>query len=184
MSELTPKQQRFVDEYVVDLHARNAAIRAGYSAKSAQMQSSRLLTNEQILSAVQGAEANHLNKVGVRAFKVLQELALIGFSDIRHYQIDDDGDVSLSEDAPAWAMRAVSSLKKKIKKIVTEDGEIVTTETELKLWNKNNALENLGKHLQIFGDNSVNLNLGIKIVFEDTVEATAVLPAAITLKEE
>ena len=54
--ELTPKQRRFVDEYQVDLNATQAAIRAGYSAKTAHVQGPRLLGNVGVASAIQAAQ--------------------------------------------------------------------------------------------------------------------------------
>lgn len=56
MANLTPKQQRFVEEYLIDLNATQAAIRAGYSEKTAQEQSSRLLSNVMVQEAVQRAK--------------------------------------------------------------------------------------------------------------------------------
>ena len=56
MANLTPKQQRFVEEYLIDLNATQSAIRAGYSEKTAQEQSSRLLSNVMIQEAVQKAK--------------------------------------------------------------------------------------------------------------------------------
>ena len=56
MANLTPKQQRFVEEYLIDLNATQAAIRAGYSEKTAQEQSSRLLSNVMVQEAVQKAK--------------------------------------------------------------------------------------------------------------------------------
>ena len=58
MANLTPKQQRFVEEYLIDLNATQAAIRAGYSEKTAQEQSSRLLSNVMVQEAVQKAKTN------------------------------------------------------------------------------------------------------------------------------
>ncbi len=52
MAKLTDKQQRFVKEYLVDLNATQAAIRAGYSKKTADQQASRLLTNVKVAEAV------------------------------------------------------------------------------------------------------------------------------------
>ena len=54
---LTDKQQRFVEEYLVDLNAMQAAIRAGYSERMAQEQSSRLLSNVMVQEAVREAQA-------------------------------------------------------------------------------------------------------------------------------
>lgn len=66
--KLTDKQARFVDEYLIDLNATQAAIRAGYSEKTAQEQSSRLLSNVKVKEAVEKAQ----EKVSKRAL-VTQE---------------------------------------------------------------------------------------------------------------
>ena len=55
MNGLTPKQQRFVEEYLVDLNATQAAIRAGYSKKTAEFQASRLLRNVKVQKAISKA---------------------------------------------------------------------------------------------------------------------------------
>jgi len=70
---LTPKQQAFVREYLIDLNGTQGAIRAGYSAKTAQEQSSRLLSNVIISSAVAEALAERANKAGIDALWVLTE---------------------------------------------------------------------------------------------------------------
>ena len=62
---LSPKRQRFVDEYLKDLNATQAAIRAGYSEKSAQTQSSALLLNPMVKKAVDEALAKRAQKVGL-----------------------------------------------------------------------------------------------------------------------
>ena len=51
MNKLTNRQKRFVEEYLIDLNARQAAIRAGYSPKTAQEQASRLLANVKVQTA-------------------------------------------------------------------------------------------------------------------------------------
>jgi phage terminase small subunit len=72
--ELTPKQQRFVDEYLVDLNATQAAIRAGYNAKTAQVQSSRLLSNVMVGAAISAAQAARSERTQVTADEVLKRL--------------------------------------------------------------------------------------------------------------
>ena len=52
MNKLTNRQKRFVEEYLIDLNARQAAIRAGYSPKTAQEQASRLLANVKVQTAI------------------------------------------------------------------------------------------------------------------------------------
>ena len=57
MSKLTPRQQRFVDEYLIDLNATQAAIRAGYSKKTANAQAGRLLVNVSVQAAIQAGQS-------------------------------------------------------------------------------------------------------------------------------
>lgn len=80
---LTPKQSRFVAEYLVDLNATQAAIRSGYSAKTAPEQASRLLSNVKVSDAVQAAMQARSQRTEITQDMVLCELAKIGFSDIR-----------------------------------------------------------------------------------------------------
>ena len=63
--KLTPKQQRFVDEYLIDLNATQAAIRAGYSEKTAQQMGSRLLLNVVIQEAIAKAQAERSERTVV-----------------------------------------------------------------------------------------------------------------------
>lgn len=76
MSKLTPKQQRFIDEYLIDLNATQAAIRAGYSAKTAQEQSSRLLSNVMVQEAIKAGQA----KLAKRTL-VTQDMVVKGLLD-------------------------------------------------------------------------------------------------------
>lgn len=71
---LTPKQQRFVEEYLVDLNATQAAIRAGYSEKTAHSQGSRLLENVEISKAVAAAFASRSERVQVTQDWVISRL--------------------------------------------------------------------------------------------------------------
>lgn len=77
---LTPKQERFVHEYLVDMNATQAAIRAGYSEKTAQEQSSRLLSNVMVSQAIAKGKQTLAETTGVTAKKVIAEMAKIGFS--------------------------------------------------------------------------------------------------------
>ena len=70
---LTEKQQRFVDEYLVDLNATQAAIRAGYSRKTANEQGARLLANVSIASAVKDAQTARAERVRVTSDWVLAQ---------------------------------------------------------------------------------------------------------------
>lgn len=81
MVKLTPRQQRFVDEYLIDLNGTQAAIRAGYSHRSAAEQSARLLAKVSIAHAVAAAMAARSARTGVTQDRVVRELARIAFVD-------------------------------------------------------------------------------------------------------
>jgi len=71
---LTPRQERFVAEYLVDLNATQAAIRAGYSERTAQEQGSRLLSNVKVAAAVAERQTSIAGKLQITAEKVLRDL--------------------------------------------------------------------------------------------------------------
>ena len=72
--ELNPKQRRFVDEYFVDLNAKQAAMRAGYSPKTAESQGSRLLSHAKVSEAIQHGQAQIANKYEVTQEYVIEKL--------------------------------------------------------------------------------------------------------------
>ena len=71
---MTPKQQRFAEEYVVDLNATQAAIRTGYSEHTAKQQGSRLLTNADVQEAIQGLQAKFRERMEVSRESVTEQL--------------------------------------------------------------------------------------------------------------
>jgi phage terminase small subunit len=153
MAEITPKQQRFVEEYLVDLNGTQAAIRAGYSAKTAQEQASDLLSKPMVQQAVQAARKAQKGRTGIEADRVLRELARLGLSDIRKAFA---GTRLLNPDE--WdddTAAAVASIEVETRTEGRgEDAEHYTV-TKLKLWDKNSALEKLCKHLGLYErDNS------------------------------
>lgn len=81
MAELNERQKRFVDEYMIDPNATQAAIRAGYSAKTAAETASRLLTNVKVSEEIERRRKALAVRSGVTPERVLQELAAIAFSD-------------------------------------------------------------------------------------------------------
>ena len=95
MNKLTAKQAKFVDEYLIDLNATQAAIRAGYSVKTAQEQSSRLLSNVIIQNAVQSAR----NTMSERAL-VTQEMVVKGL--LKEAEYMDEGSTQGAR-VTAWA---------------------------------------------------------------------------------
>lgn len=74
MADLTPRQARFVSEYIIDLNASQAAIRAGYSAKTAEQQGYRLLRNASVRGAIDLAKIQRRERVKLDADSLLVEL--------------------------------------------------------------------------------------------------------------
>lgn len=70
---MTPKQEAFVREYLIDLNATQAAIRAGYSEATASEQGSRLLGNVKVAEAIATAKAERAEKCDIDALWVLRE---------------------------------------------------------------------------------------------------------------
>jgi phage terminase small subunit len=143
---LTPRQQRFVEEYLHDLNGKHAAIRAGYSAKTAEVQASQTLRIPKVQAAITAARQRRSQRTEITQDSVLLELAVLASSDITHYVISDVGEVTLREGAPPQAIRAVASLRKKV--IHTES--TIIYETEIKLWNKPASVRMAGEHLGLF----------------------------------
>jgi phage terminase small subunit len=135
---LTPKQQRFVDEYLIDLNGTQAVIRAGYSAKGASVQACRLLANANIQAAVQAGRDGASRRTEITLDRVLKELAKIGFANMADY-IDKLEDL---ENLDRDLMAAVSEV------IVEDVGGV--KRTRVKLLDKRAALVDLGKHLGAF----------------------------------
>ena len=85
MAKLTPKQQRFVDEYLIDLNATQAAIRAGYSPKSAGRFAQELLLKTHIAQAIEQAKAERSERTKITQDDVLKmwhNLATVDYNEI------------------------------------------------------------------------------------------------------
>lgn len=150
---MTPKRERFVAEYLVDLNATQAAIRAGYSAKTANEQGARLLANASVASAVKTALEKRAERTEITQDRVLQEIARIAFSDLRR-MFGENGGLKRPEDLDDDTAAALASIE-----VVTRSaGKNGEGETEVehvhkvKAWDKARALEMLGRHLAMFTD--------------------------------
>lgn len=163
---LTPKQKRFCEEYLIDLNATQAAIRAGYSLKTAEQTASRLLRNVKVQEYIAKRQKELSRSTEITQERVIKELALIAFSNNADYahvvekkmQVEADGalvdvldkdgnpvmyrtvEPVLTEELTEEQKRALAVIKK------GRDG------LEVKSCDKVKALELLGKHLGIFTD--------------------------------
>ena len=157
MAGMTDRQKIFCQEYLIDLNATQAAIRAGYSVKTAQEQSSRLLSNVMVQREIERLKAERSRRTGITADRVLQELARIGF--VNPMDIIDSEDATVRNSAGTDDTAAIASVKVKI--IPTKDGNGI--EREVKLHDKVKALELMGKHLGMFTD-KVDLNANLPVI--------------------
>lgn len=138
---LTPKQQRFVDEYLVDLNATRAAIRAGYSVKSAEMLGYQLLQKTTVAAAVTQAQQKRSERTEITQDMVLKELARIGFVDMGDYVDYGPGGVILKASSEVDT-RVVAE----VSQTITKDGSTI----RFKLHDKTGALVKVGQHLGMF----------------------------------
>lgn len=181
-NELTPKQRAFVREYLIDLNATQAAIRAGYSEKTARQIGEENLSKPDIAAAVETAMKNRAERTDITADRVLKELAKIGFADIRK-AIKWQGTLVTEEDNPDGGDTLT------IKNVVTNNVQLVSSEDiddetaaaiseisqntsggiKLKLHDKRAALVDIGKHLGMFVDkveHSGDMSVTFKTVYE------------------
>ena len=150
---LTPKQRLFVAEYLVDLNATQAAIRAGYSAKTAKVIGAENLTKPAIAEAIQAAQQERLKATGITADRVLSEIARLAFGDVRKI-FDESGRLLPVPSLPDEVAASVSSVKVTSKQSPGSDPVDVEYVTEIKFWDKKGSLELLGRHLKLFTDKS------------------------------
>jgi phage terminase small subunit len=157
--KITAKQQRFIDEYMIDLNATQAAIRAGYSPATAGVIGCENLSKPNIRAAIDVKMAELAKRTGINQDRVIRELAKMAFVNPLDVINMDQATVKdgISNDDAA----AIASVK--VKRIPTEEGDII--EREVKLADKTKNLELLGKHLGMFTDKvSVSGEVPVKIV--------------------
>ena len=140
---MTKKQKRFIEEYLIDLNATQAAIRAGYSPDTAKSIGSENLTKPDLQARIAKAMAERSKRTGVSADRVVMELAKIAF--VNAGDVIDAETATLKPDAAREDTAAIQSVKVKT---FGEDG----LEREIKMADKLKALELLGKHLGMFKD--------------------------------
>jgi len=138
MKKLTAKQEKFCYEYVIDLNATQAALRAGYSEKTAYSSGSRLLKNVEIQKFIQTLQADLEKTAGITALKVLKEHKKIAFSDTSMIR-------------EGWmTLKAYKELPKEIKDCIQE---VATRETKygneikIKFYDKQKSLDSISKIL-------------------------------------
>ena len=156
MTALSNKQLRFVDEYLVDLNATQAARRAGYSQRTAKSSGSRLLKNPAIAHAVAQRQARIANHLFVTAERVVLEYARLAFADMRDYlRFAENGDVLLDWSAmPDDATKAIVEVTQDVYNEGRGSARREVKRTKFKLHDKRGALDALARHLGLFRESN------------------------------
>ena len=181
---LTEKQERFVEEYLVDLNATQAAIRAEYSSKTAYSMGQRLLKNVEVQAAIQQAKQKRSQRTEITQDMVLKELSKIAFAngtdfakvvcrEVPMTTVDEDGNLQ--------------TVTKRQQLVEIKDTEMVNPEKraaissikegkygiEISSYDKVKALELLGKHLGMFDSRAPQKTEGESNLLEQLVAGTA-----------
>lgn len=143
---LTEKQKSFVREYLLDLNATQAAIRAGYSAKTAEVIANQLLKKTLVQAALQSAQNARAKRLNISADRVLEELARCGMYDPRKLFYPDGNPRPITEldDDTAAALVSVDVIN------TTNDLGETTRVMKYRLAPKEQALDKLMRHLGLF----------------------------------
>ena len=161
--KLTPKRQNFVKEYLVDLNASQAALRAGYSPKSSPKIGFQLLEITRIQEAIQKERLKIEKKTDITIEKCLKEYAKIAFLDIEK-AFKEDGSLKPISEIPEDIRRAIAGLETST--IRTDDNKIGTLH-KIKISDKKGALDSIMRHLGGF-DNDKSDDKQLKIIIESS----------------
>lgn len=178
---MNARQERFIEEYLIDLNATQAAIRAGYSPKTAQEQGARLLSKAMIRARVDEAKAERSRRTGITADRLLRELARVAF--VNPSDVIDTSTATVRTEASEDDLAVIAGVKVKyvpVKRPDPDTGEITVVdaiEREVKLCDKLKALDLLAKHLGMYDkerlqDGGDGLEAGV-VVMPPVMEPTA-----------
>lgn len=165
---LTPKQQTFISEYMIDLNSTASAIRAGYSARNAGKIGPELLGKTRIQEAIQQAMQEREKRTGITADRVLNEYAKIAFADIKDFLSFKTENTSIGVDDDGKAITAYQQIIN-VRPSDDVDGTMIQEVSispkgvfAFKLHDKKGSLDMIGKHLGMFTDKlEVNGNMVI-----------------------
>lgn len=148
MADLTPKQQRFVDEYLIDLNATQAALRAGYSARTAEKIGSENLKKPEVAAAIETARSNRSEKTQINAAWVLERLAQEATADLADIY-DETGAIKPIHDWPKiWRQGLIAGIKHQELRDSegNRTGEFIV---DVKVSDRIRRLELIGKHIGV-----------------------------------
>jgi len=174
MANLTPKQQRFVEEYLIDLNATQAAIRAGYSEKTAKVIAAQNLSKLNVQEAIEEAQSKRAEQTQIDAAYVLKRLVEIDQMDVLDIMDNQMKIRPVNEWPKVWRQYVVN-----LENLELSDGEGCFK--KIKWPDKVKNLELLGRHVSVgafkdkiehSGDPNNPINMSLKVVFEDDGETS------------
>lgn len=155
--QITDRMKKFVDEYLIDFNATQAAIRAGYSPDTANEQGSQLLARPDIRELVAEGQKAIAERTQTFQDNAVEELKIVGFSDLADFlTVKADGIVEQKpfNELTKAQTRCIKKIKQTVRSSHSADGSILhqTAVLEVELFDKLKALELLGRHLGMFND--------------------------------
>lgn len=166
--KLTPKQAAFVQEYLIDLNATQAAIRAGYSERTAEKIGSENLKKPEVRAAIDSAKDKRSERTEITAERVLKEIAAMAFYDpaefiaasreLEHGEDCREGEGIISMDGKRYAIVGITSpvdirtLPENVRRAIVGWGWDRNQNFTLKLADKSKALDQLARHLSLYND--------------------------------
>lgn len=148
--KLTKKQAQFAQEYLVDLNATQAAMRAGYSPKTARQLGNRLLATPHVAREIERRRSERMERTEITSDVVLMELLRLARADIS-MAFDENGTLKPLHEIPEDVRRAIAGVDvDELFEGRGKDREMIGYVKKIKFWDKTKALELLGKHLNLF----------------------------------
>lgn len=162
-SNISAKQRKFLSEYLKDLNGKQAALRAGYSSKSAKVTASRMLTNDNLRRELSNRLKEIYDEYKDDQAKLLRELAIIGFARITDYVKIDNEEIQIKNEyeIPKEIIGAISEIS------ISESK--TRKKKSIKLHNKIEALKLLGNYHRIFEESygkPIEVNVKVKRIEE------------------
>lgn len=192
--KLTPRQARFVSEYLVDLNATQSAIRAGYSARTAEQQGPRLLGNVGVQAAIARRQKVIIGRIEVTQERVIEEFARIAFANSRDAATWNEGSFEAvpSDKLDERTASAVKSVT--LRRTISYDKNGNSTERleqRIDMHDKVKALDALARYLGMFVDRTEHTwdagrleAMAARVAAEFGVEADGLLEEAKRIARE
>lgn len=162
MAGLTRKQRLFVHEYIVDMNATQAAIRAGFSEKTAYSQGSRMLKNVEVKQAIEEAWRDKIRRADINADDVLRLITRGAYADIRDFVNLRSEQMDILHGGDTFDGQLVTEVSEETRTF----GEETVTTRKLKLVSKESMIGLLAKH---FGLTDTRMNVNITTSLADVL---------------